>query len=234
MSEIASDAWADVRPPRPAAARIRANLSRFRWLLLPGMALYVVSGLLMSAVMPPEMMSYDFAAQQEASRQLAEQPGTLIGIMAASLLSLLGFGLLVTGVVFQMILHYQCWAVLADDRPRTTPGRAVGFLFIPLFNIWWLVPSLIGLDRDQGRALAARGLSAPATPAIWTGLLMAIFAIQIPLLAWHWTAPSILGQVLSFILILPATLLFVLIHARTGRAAALIAEHDAGREDRTP
>jgi hypothetical protein len=234
MTAVASDDWADVRPPRPAAEKIRRNHGRFRLFILLGVAIYVVAGLLMAAIMPPEMMSHDFSTQQQAGRELAAKPLVLLGIMVAGLLSMAGFGLLVTGVVFQMILHHQCWAVLADDRPRTTPGRAVGFLFIPVFNIWWLIPSLIGLDQDQRRALAARGLSAPATPAVWTWLLMGIFTVQIPLLVWHWITPSTLGQVLSFILVLPATLLFVLIHARTGRTAALIAEHDAGREDRTP
>ena len=35
------------------------------------------------------------------------------------------------------LLHYSCWGALPERYRATTPGRAVGFMFIPLFNFIW-------------------------------------------------------------------------------------------------
>ena len=34
-------------------------------------------------------------------------------------------------------LHYLCWRALPEKSRATTPGEAVGFLFIPFFNFYW-------------------------------------------------------------------------------------------------
>src|SRR5208282_151459 len=41
------------------------------------------------------------------------------------------------GGVFWCMLHYSCWKALPEKFRATTPGRALGFLFIPLFNFYW-------------------------------------------------------------------------------------------------
>ena len=35
------------------------------------------------------------------------------------------------------MMHYSCWKALPGKYRATTPGRALGFLFIPLFNFYW-------------------------------------------------------------------------------------------------
>ncbi|HUS68403.1 MAG TPA: hypothetical protein VMZ28_27905 [Kofleriaceae bacterium] len=42
------------------------------------------------------------------------------------------------GAIFLWVLLYKAWAAIQDGHARTTPGKAVGFLFIPIFNIYWL------------------------------------------------------------------------------------------------
>src|ERR1700681_1097261 len=42
--------------------------------------------------------------------------------------------LLFSGVVFSVLI-YTMWAAIQDGHVRTTPGRAVGFLFIPIYSI---------------------------------------------------------------------------------------------------
>jgi hypothetical protein len=43
----------------------------------------------------------------------------------------------ILSVVFWAILHYQCWKAIPERFRSLTPGRAVGFLFIPFFNFYW-------------------------------------------------------------------------------------------------
>jgi serine/threonine protein kinase len=44
----------------------------------------------------------------------------------------------IVGGVFWSIMHYSCWKALPEKFRATTPGRALGFLFIPLFNFYWV------------------------------------------------------------------------------------------------
>ena len=42
------------------------------------------------------------------------------------------------GIIF-FIWLYQMWKQVPPAEAKTTPGKAVGFIFIPLFNIYWLI-----------------------------------------------------------------------------------------------
>jgi len=53
------------------------------------------------------------------------------------------------GTVLQYILIYKLWQVVQDGFARTTPGKAVGFMFIPVFSLYWLFVVYFGLARDQ-------------------------------------------------------------------------------------
>lgn len=44
---------------------------------------------------------------------------------------------------------------------RTTPGKAVGFLFIPFFNLYWVFQAVPGFASDANRTLGALGLHHP-------------------------------------------------------------------------
>jgi hypothetical protein len=43
------------------------------------------------------------------------------------------------------ILHYQCWKALPERYRTTTPGLAVGLLFIPFFNFYWAFITFVRL-----------------------------------------------------------------------------------------
>jgi len=51
-------------------------------------------------------------------------------------LSLVTLPLAVVTLVFSAMLHYQMWQAVPERFRRTTPGKAVGFLFIPFFNFY--------------------------------------------------------------------------------------------------
>ncbi|MDJ0713570.1 MAG: hypothetical protein QNJ54_05055 [Prochloraceae cyanobacterium] len=71
----------------------------------------------------------------------------------AGLVLLFTLPILVIDIVFWSILHYSCWQAIPEKYRATTPGKAVGFLFVPLFNLYWAFisfPSLvIGLQRAE-------------------------------------------------------------------------------------
>lgn len=62
---------------------------------------------------------------------------------------------LVTAGATWMLL-YRCWMIIQDGEARTTPGRAVGFLFVPFFNLYWIHVVTVGLAEDMNRYCEAR------------------------------------------------------------------------------
>lgn len=56
---------------------------------------------------------------------------------------------LLAAAVLQYILIYKLWQVIQDGHARTTPGKAIGFLFIPFFNLYWYYVAFHGLARDM-------------------------------------------------------------------------------------
>ena len=101
-----------------------------------------------------------------------------------------------------MMLHYRCWRAIPSDVARTSPGAAVGLLFIPFFNFYWVFVSYVGLAEDSAKALGvktrARGL------AITLGILAIVWGI----LGWG-SLMSILIGIAYFIIWLLFTLMVV-------------------------
>lgn len=63
--------------------------------------------------------------------------------------SLFTFGLsAIASVVLFLIILYRNWQLIQDGYARTTPGKAVGFLFIPFFNLYWIFEAYSGLVKD--------------------------------------------------------------------------------------
>lgn len=53
--------------------------------------------------------------------------------------------------ILEFFLTYRYWQIIQDGSARTTPGKAVGFQFIPFFSIYWLFCAYFGLAQDQNR-----------------------------------------------------------------------------------
>lgn len=92
---------------------------------------------------------------------------------AAGKLTLLALPLIILGVVFVSILHYQCWKALPERFRATTPGKAVGYLFIPFYNFYWaflswpkLAEGLVEWQKSIGKATLTDARSLAMTYAI--------------------------------------------------------------------
>jgi len=62
-------------------------------------------------------------------------------------------------VVFFVFIH-KTWAAIQDGHARTSAGKAVGFLLIPFFNVYWLFQATWGFAKDYNRHLDRHNIKA--------------------------------------------------------------------------
>lgn len=98
----------------------------------------------------------------------------LIGAGIPLCLILIGLIPVIAGGIISLILLYRFWNIIQDGQARTTPGKAVGFLFIPFFNLYWYFVSHVGLAQDTNAYLEARNIQAPR---INEGLVLAYYIL---------------------------------------------------------
>ncbi len=60
----------------------------------------------------------------------------------------IGFCVMIYGVVIYALFIHKMWTSVPLKYARTTPGKAVGFLFIPLFNLYWMFQAIWGWTKD--------------------------------------------------------------------------------------
>ncbi len=66
---------------------------------------------------------------------------------------------LIVATVFWCILLYRHWSLLQGYGARTTPGKAVGYSFIPVYCFYWWFVSCAGLAKDNNRHLSEVGIN---------------------------------------------------------------------------
>jgi hypothetical protein len=121
-----------------------------------------------------------------------------IAIGAPLTFLIVGFGGLITGAVFGYMILFKCWKTIQDGRPRTTPGKAVGFMFIPFFNLYWQFVAFLGLAKDMNRYMKTRKIRSALINeeiALWYCILTCasgLLAFFLPL--------AILVSIASFVL----------------------------------
>ncbi|MDA2912872.1 hypothetical protein MYX77_02735 [Acidobacteriia bacterium AH_259_A11_L15] len=74
-------------------------------------------------------------------------------------------------IIAWWVLVYKMWAAIQDGHARTTPGKAVGFMFIPVYNIYWIFQTIHGFAKDYNSYLQRHSVNAPPLPE---GLFLAI------------------------------------------------------------
>lgn len=74
---------------------------------------------------------------------------------------IIGFCVAVGCLIAWAVFHYGLWQLLPEQFRETIPGKAVGFLFIPFFNCYWVFRSYMGVNRGLNRLAEANGLPPP-------------------------------------------------------------------------
>ncbi|WPJ94387.1 DUF4339 domain-containing protein [Coraliomargarita algicola] len=62
----------------------------------------------------------------------------------------------IVAIIYACILHYKCWQAIDESSRVTTPGKAVGLMFVPIYNFYWAFitwPKLVGGLRKSGYTL---------------------------------------------------------------------------------
>ncbi len=101
---------------------------------------------------------FSAAAANIAAQNTAPESSELVGAGQIGMASILYFGsiiLMLCSSIFFLMNLYRAWACLQPGGAQTTPGKAVGFMFIPFFNIYWVFVAINGLPKDWNRVVAS-------------------------------------------------------------------------------
>ncbi len=159
------------------AAQVRSAFTWFACGFWIGIAGYLIGAVL---------FVFGMGGLAALANSAAQQPSFNATLGLGMCVFMVGAIALCVGMIFGCILHYRCWATMQGATTRTTPGKAVGFLFIPFYNLYWIFVSYHGLAVDINAYLDAnRGIKAPRVPA---GLVLATMIIylctMVPLLGY--------------------------------------------------
>lgn len=150
--------------------------------------------------------------------QGASTGGQVSGTMGlAIMLGLAGF-------IVCLTINYTHWRLIQDGRSRTTPGRAVGLQFIPLFNFYWNFVAYWGLAKDMNTYLTQTDSPRRAVEA-----LPLAYSIVACLSVVGFLIPSLITQQwMMSALSLGSAALLILAMRTLNEAALAIIEHKVG------
>lgn len=146
------------------------------------------------------------------------EPGYLGAAIGLAAIGYLQF--IVVHTVATLVLLFRMWKVLEDGVTPVTAGKAIGFLFIPFFNIYWFFRVWGGYPSEYNRFLERNRLNAPQ---LGSGIFIA-FAVTVGLSA----------VLIIPIVILPFVTIFLLARGWDGIANLELARSAAGQRALSP
>ena len=115
----------------------------------------------------------------------AQTENVAIGAVSGILLVILvAVGIFAT--VVNCVLMYKAWFAIQDEHARTTPGKAIGFSFIPFFNIYWVFQLYWGFSKDYNAYVQRYEVDLPRLPEklfLWYCILPFMSILPIPFLS---------------------------------------------------
>jgi predicted Zn finger-like uncharacterized protein len=200
----AASAVKAAEPPKPAAPPIKSPAPIAPAVKIPAPATPTAISAQPATEVPPESKTPSKAALSKVlfvycwigvriitgilgtlGLMLAIQKGdksTLIMTFAAADVFLLG------SVVIEYALFYKMWAAIKDGQASISPGKAVGFLFIPVFNIYWALLMVTGFAEDCNSFIVKRSIKVKELPMS----LCLIYSFTLMLSETVITAPMLL------------------------------------------
>lgn len=130
-------------------------------------------------------------------------PGALfIIVVLGTLLALfivLGAFAAIYATVVMCIMVYKMWKAIQDGHARTTPGKAVGLMFVPFFNFYWVFQAYWGFSQDYNSYIERHSM---ATNRLPERLFLAYAILSVASLApFTWMLASIPCLVIFIILV---------------------------------
>lgn len=117
----------------------------------------------------------------------------------------------IVGIVSWHVFLYRAWDQAQAFSDRTTPGQAVGLLFVPFYNFYWVFVAYLELARSMNGELRRMGLSGPR---VSEGLTITGCVFQI------------LGAVpfIGIFTVIPAAIIYLILAVQFRKTAVAIAE----------
>jgi len=78
--------------------------------------------------------------------------------------------------IVALVFIYKIWDAIADQYARTTPAKAVGFLFIPFFQLYWVFQAIWGFAKDCNAYIDRNAINVFKLPE---GLFLACVILQV-------------------------------------------------------
>jgi hypothetical protein len=96
---------------------------------------------------------FNAAAHLAAKHAPNESPlGAMFMVMLLS-------GCIVSVMVY---LYWRLWAAIQDGQTPISPATALGFLFIPFFNLYWVFAAIAGYPKEYNAFVRRHSLGVPA------------------------------------------------------------------------
>lgn len=105
--------------------------------------------------------------------------------------------LVVYWMIVWLVLLYKAWASIQDGHARTTPGKAVGFHFIPLYNFYWIFQAYWGFAKDYNSYITRHGITTSRLPE---GLFLSVCILTLIIMLLSLARESLLAPALSIVL----------------------------------
>jgi uncharacterized membrane protein len=86
-------------------------------------------------------------------------------VLSGVTLNLVTFFFTVYSLAVFLILLYKAWQVIQDGNQRMPPLRALGFMFIPFYDLYWMFPAFWGYAKDYNSYLVRYQLTLKKLPA---------------------------------------------------------------------
>lgn len=84
--------------------------------------------------------------------------------------------------IIYLVFLYKSWDSIGNYSARITPGNAVGRLFIPFYNFYWMYVVIVGLIKDINKVLLEKNKSTHKIPNIGIAIFVLTLLSFIPYL----------------------------------------------------
>ena len=113
----------------------------------------------------------------------AASGGSRSGAEGALSIIFLAYVPMLYGAVVVCVLIYKMWSAIQDGYARATPGKALGFCFIPFFNFYWAFQVYWGWAKDYNAYIRRHNINVTPLPeGLFLTVCILILTAWIPFL----------------------------------------------------
>lgn len=95
---------------------------------------------------------------------LSDRAITIVDVIITILISLLGIAMIIVNILFSCLLLYKSWQAIQGGQTRITPEKALGFIFIPVYNFYWYFIAYWAFARNYNLYLQQKSIDPPQLP----------------------------------------------------------------------